>query len=81
MPAELKVYAAVAAGFLLLIAQPGAVAFTSTPRFMFGILTVPIVRALLLRRGTLVAATVGLFVLLQYWWVFSIWSGRLAIAP
>ena len=81
MPVELKVFAGFAAVFLFLVAQPGAVAFTSAPRFAFGILTIPIALALLTSRRPIVAAMLGLFVLLQYWWVFNIWSGRIGIAP
>lgn len=81
MPAELKVYAAAATGFLFLVAQPAAVAFTSAPRFAFGILTIPVTLALMTSQRTIVAGMLGLFVLLQYWWVFNIWSGRLGIAP
>jgi hypothetical protein len=81
MPPELKVYTIAAVGFLLMLAQPGAVAWGSTPRFAFGIVTLPIVLALWLRRGWTVAVVLAAFTALQYVWILDIWSGRLGVAP
>lgn len=81
LPLELKIYTLAAAGLVLLVAQPGAVAFGSVPRFAFGILTMPMVLGMWLRRGWMVAITVAGCTWLQYLWVLNVWSGRMGIAP
>lgn len=81
LPLELKVYAAAAALLLGALAQPGAVAFGSVPRFAFGILTLPMAMALCLPRRWMVAVAVAASIGVQYLWVLNIWSGRLGVAP
>lgn len=81
IPLELKAYTFLAAGLVLLVAQPGAVAFGSIPRFAFGILTMPVMLALWLRRGWMVAIAAVAFTWLQYLWVLNVWSGRIGVAP
>jgi hypothetical protein len=63
------------------MALPGAVAFTSIPRFAFGVLTIPIVLAMTVRHRLAVGTLVVAFVAAQYWWVLNVWSGLLGVAP
>jgi hypothetical protein len=81
LPAALKIYTVTAAALIAFTALPGAVSFTSLPRFAFGIVTVPIVLGLISRRGWITTGIVALFVCLQYLWVLNIWTGRIGIAP
>jgi hypothetical protein len=81
VPVELKVYAVVATALLFALAQPGAVAFGSIPRFAFGVLTMPMMLALWLRRGWMMVLAVVACTWLQYIWVLDIWSGRVGVAP
>ena len=81
MPAELRTYAATSALFLCAISQPQSIAFSSIPRFAFGILTVPIVLAFVVRNTLASTAVVAGFVLLQFLWVFNVWTGRIGVAP
>jgi hypothetical protein len=80
VPIELRVYTLVSVCFLLAIAQPGAVAFGSVPRFAFGILTLPIVGAMLLPNAFRWPVLM-LLAALQYLWIHAIWSGLRGIAP
>jgi hypothetical protein len=66
---------------LFMLALPQAVSFGSLPRFTLGILTIPIVIALAIRRVPVLAAIVVVFTVLQYLWVLNVWSGRLGVAP
>jgi len=81
MPLELKIYTLIATGLLLALAQPGAVAFGSVPRFAFGILTMPVALALWISRGWMTVALAAGFTWLQYLWVLNVWSGRIGVAP
>jgi hypothetical protein len=81
MPFELKLYTVLATGLLFALAQPGAVAFGSVPRFTFGVLTMPVVLAVWLRRGWMVAIAAVGCTWLQYLWVLNVWSGRMGVAP
>ncbi len=81
LPVELKVYTLLSAGLVLMVAQPGAVAFGSVPRFAFGILTLPMALAMWLRRGWIVGVAVAGCTWLQYLWVLNVWSGRIGVAP
>lgn len=81
LPTELKVYTLLSAGLVLIVAQPGAVAFGSVPRFAFGILTLPMVLAIWLRRAWIVGVAIAGCTWLQYLWVLNVWSGRLGVAP
>ncbi len=64
-PMALKVYAGVAAAFLVAIAQPMAIGYGSTPRFAFAILTLPIGLAFLSRWRALTIAMLAVSLLLQ----------------
>jgi hypothetical protein len=81
IPLSIKVYGATAAALLVALAQPGAVGFGSMPRFAFGVLTLPIALAIVLRRWWLLAPYLVLSTWLQYRWIADVWSGRLGIAP
>jgi hypothetical protein len=81
IPLSIKVYGTTAAALLVALAQPGAVGFGSMPRFAFGVLTLPIALAIVLRRRWLLAPYLVLSTWLQYRWIADVWSGRLGIAP
>jgi hypothetical protein len=81
MPLELRAYTVCSALFLFAISQPQSIAFGSIPRFAFGIVTLPIVAALQVRRTIWCVTIVAVSIVLQYWWVLNIWSGRLGTAP
>jgi hypothetical protein len=81
IPLSIKVYGVTAAALLMALAQPGAVGFGSMPRFAFGLLTLPIALAIVVRRGWLLAPFLVLSTWLQYQWIVDVWSGRLGIAP
>lgn len=81
LPLELRVYTVFSVVFLLAISQPEATAFGSIPRFAFGILTIPLVLARALRKATACAAVLVAYGLLQYWWVYHVWSGSAGVAP
>ncbi|MEO8482392.1 MAG: hypothetical protein ABI634_09305 [Acidobacteriota bacterium] len=81
IPLELKIYTVVATSLVFAVAQPGAVAFGSVPRFAFAILTLPIVLAIWLRRSWPVGLVVIGCTWLQYLWVLNVWSGRIGVAP
>lgn len=81
LPLELRAYTVLSALFLLAISQPGSIAFGSIPRFIFGILTLPVVAALIVRRAPALVLVVAVSIALQYCWVLNIWSGRMAVAP
>jgi hypothetical protein len=81
IPLSIKVYGVTAAALLMALAQPGAVGFGSMPRFAFGVLTLPIVLAIIVRRSWLLAPFLVLSTWLQYQWIADVWSGRLGIAP
>jgi hypothetical protein len=80
-PRELTTYCVCAAGLIVLLAQPGAVAFGSVPRFAFTALAPPIVLAVVARRAWMMAAVVAALTWMQYLWIVEIWSGRLGVAP
>jgi hypothetical protein len=81
IPLSIKVYGVAAAALLVALAQPSAVGFGSLPRFALGVLTLPIVLAILVRRSWLLAPFLILSTWLQYQWIVDVWSGRLGIAP
>jgi hypothetical protein len=81
LPLPLRAYTIAAAALLFAMAMPGAVAFGSVPRFAFGVLTLPIILALLVRHRLAVRGLVVVFLAMQYWWVLNIWSGRLGVPP
>ncbi|MEO7191888.1 MAG: hypothetical protein ABI051_12605 [Vicinamibacterales bacterium] len=81
IPLAFKAYMVVATLLLFALALPESVPIGSLPRFAFGVITAPIVMALLVRRTWMVVAVVVGFTLLQYWWVLNVWSGRAGVAP
>jgi hypothetical protein len=81
IPLSIKAYGVTAAALLMALAQPGAVGFGSMPRFAFGVLTLPIVLAIVVRRSWLFVPFLVLSTWLQYQWIADVWSGRLGIAP
>jgi hypothetical protein len=81
LPLTLRAYTLAATALLFAMAMPGAVAFGSVPRFAFGVLTLPIVLALLVRHRLAVHGLVVAFLAMQYWWVLNVWSGRLGVPP
>jgi len=81
VPAYVRVYTLLSTVLLFALAQPGAVAFTSVPRFAFGIATFPLLLTLVLRRTWAVLAVTVVFVGLQYLWVLYVWSGWRGVAP
>jgi hypothetical protein len=81
IPLSIKAYGVTAAALLIALAQPSAVGFGSMPRFVFGVLTLPIVLAIVVRRTWLLAPFLVLSTWLQYQWIADIWSGRLGVAP
>jgi hypothetical protein len=81
LPWFLKFYTLAAAALMGATALPGAVSFTSLPRFAFGVLTVPIILGVLVSRRAVAVGIVGLFLCLEYLWVLNIWTGRIGIAP
>ena len=80
-PGALKMYGLAAAGLIVLLAQPGAVAFGSVPRFAFTALAAPIALALIPQRGWMTAGIVAALTWLQYLWILNIWSGKIGVAP
>jgi hypothetical protein len=81
LPAALKMYTLTATALIGATALPGAVSFTSLPRFAFGIITIPLVLGLISTHRWLTISLLGLFLWLQYEWVLNIWTGRVGIAP
>lgn len=81
LPRELKVYTVGATLFLFAVAQPGAVAWGSTPRFAFGIVTLPLIAAMLVKDARQLAVLLAGSIALEYLWILNIWSGRAGIAP
>ena len=78
---ELRVYTVLSVAFLLAISQPESTAFGSIPRFVFGILTLPMILGLVVRRNAVAAGIAVAFAAVQYVWVFYIWSGKYGVAP
>ena len=81
LPATLKAYTLAATGLIAATALPGAVSFTSLPRFAFGVLTFPLVLGVISRHWWMTTGFVMMFVCLEYLWVLNIWTGRIGIAP
>jgi hypothetical protein len=81
VPALFKVYTLAATALIAATALPGAVSFTSIPRFSFGVITFPLVLGVISRHRWVTTGIVGLFLWLEYLWILNIWTGRIGIAP
>lgn len=81
LPLEMKIYAISACALIGAVTQPSAVAFNSVPRFVFNVVTVPVTLAIVASRTWAFATLTVLSVVLQYWYVLDIWSGRAGLAP
>jgi hypothetical protein len=81
LPLSIKVYTWLGVAMLLATGLPGSVAFGSLSRLAFGVVTLPLILAMLVGHRVVFAAVVGVFIGLQYLWVFFLWSGRHGVAP
>lgn len=81
LPATLRIYTVAATVLVAATSLPGAVAYTSVPRFAFGIVTMPLMIALAVRSLAVRIGIAVVFAGLQYLWILNIWSGRVGVAP